>query len=1212
MAKTTRTTICLPRLRHLILAIVLCFSATQLMAQTEKKISLKVNNAPLSQVLTKIEDLSGCKVSFTYDEVQQYRVSVNMKNQPVSAVMQQVLKDTPLEYTVKGKFITVFKGSKLFRPQASPTSGASARTVKGTVRDADGEPLIGVTVQVEGTNKGTVTDYDGNFVLEGVEEGEMLTYSYVGKRPLKRHASYKPVVIILEDESALLDDVVVTGYQTISRERAAGSYNIVRGEEVDRHFLSTNSVIDGLEGKVTGLSINRNEHQDRYLIRGTTSINSERAPLFVVDGIPMEASLVEEMISSKDIANITILKDATAASIWGAQAANGVVVISTKKGEYDSKVRVNYGASITSYGKPDYDYYGFMDNQTFMKNAQEMFDIYSDTYSYATIQKSASGATANSCAHTSAPVIWPHERLMYQYKNGEITQDQRDAGLSALMVQEGRSQYEDLFMSNKFFTQHHVNVSGGNQKSKYYLSLDYKGDQGTYKDWNNRININAYQDYQIAKWLKWDVTINATYLNKKAHLSPFSESGGTTLGGRMFSEDAYNEFTGSFAEFSYTNLPYQIFRNNDGWIDQSPYVLSDEKRAMAEEATGIDLTFHPVDDFYKSVNNTNSTNLRLNTGLTANLLKGLRYEGRFHFSRINSKTETFRPQDTYYVRYEKTLLFNTSTGSFRTPTSGGNFGLHQAVTTDWTLRNQLVYDQEYEEGTHQITGLIGTEIRSYKTTAYNNSIRGYNMQTMQAEQYDQYALSSGFISPVTIGSYASVIYRDYEQSETAKKYFSLYANASYTYLSRYVLNTSLRMDQSNLFGSDPSNQYKPIWSIGAAWKISEESFMKGIDWVNELRLRASYGFAGNSPLPGTGGKYDILSATTDSRYPGPGYNIVTPANKKLTWEKTRTINLGSDTSLLNNRIRMSFDYYNKYTTDLIGTLMLNPTTGWLSTIGNVGELSNRGVELSINIHNIRSKSFNWHTELNLSYNKNRIEKQEVEKAYTLATDMLSAAYIQDYPVGALFSYRYAGLDERGFPQAYDKEGNIVQGANINSLTNEDVVYSGTTIPTVTGGLSNTFSYKNLELSFMMSYSFGNKMRKDADLFIGRVGSGLKKETDQRWRQPGDELTTDVPAYIAIRNSDYVSNAFLYADTRILDASYIKLRDISLTYTLPQRFVRRIHVNNIQITGQVGNLFIIPFNSEGIDPEYFNLRYPSYYSRSEKYGQSFSLALNISF
>ena len=147
---------------------------------------------------------------------------------------------------------------------------------------------------------------------------------------------------------------------------------------------------------------------------------------------------------------------------------------------------------------------------------------------------------------------------------------------------------------------------------------------------------------------------------------------------------------------------------------------------------------------------------------------------------------------------------------------------------------------------------------------------------------------------------------------------------------------------------------------------------------------------------------------------------------------------------------------------------------------------------------------------------------------------------------------------------------------------------------------------------MMSYSFGNKMRKDADLFIGRVGSGLKKETDQRWRQPGDELTTDVPAYIAIRNSDYVSNAFLYADTRILDASYIKLRDISLTYTLPQRFVRRIHVNNIQITGQVGNLFIIPFNSEGIDPEYFNLRYPSYYSRSEKYGQSFSLALNISF
>jgi TonB-dependent SusC/RagA subfamily outer membrane receptor len=335
----------------------------------------------------------------------------------------------------------------------------------------------------------------------------------------------------------------------------------------------------------------------------------------------MESSVVEEMVNSNDIANITVLKDATAASIWGSQAANGVIVITTKKGNNNSRVKVSYNGSITSFGYPDYDYYDYMDGETFMKNAQEMFDVYSDTFPYETVKMSTSGASATGCYHSQTPVIWPHERLMYQYKNGDITKEQRDAGLAQLIANDGRAQFEDAFMSNTFFTQHNVNVSGGNEKSRYYLSLGYKGDQGSYKDWNNRININAYQDYQIAKWLKWDVTINATFSNKHAHLNPFAEWRTSGMGERWFSEDSYNEFASAIEDFMYTNLPYHQLRDANGWIDQSPYVMSLEQRNAAEATTGVDLIFYLVNDFYRAGNNTISTYLRFNTCRTVKRFK---------------------------------------------------------------------------------------------------------------------------------------------------------------------------------------------------------------------------------------------------------------------------------------------------------------------------------------------------------------------------------------------------------------------------------------------------------------------------------------------------------------------------------------------------------------------------------------------------------------
>lgn len=1177
----------------LVCAVMIAFSAYA------QQININVKRATLESVLKTITQQTGYRFTYTDAIDAKKEVSANASNVAPLEFFKTFFAKNGISYKVSGKIVSL-------SPQKAASSNTGKHIVKGKVTDENGETIPGAAVKNVTTNAITVSEMDGQYTI-AASEGDQLQFSAIGMEDFTVTVGKSDVInAVLPLDIVALDDVVVTGYQTISKERSAGSFNIIKGDDLAIKAINTNSVVDGLEGLTTGLNISRNYGADKYLIRGTTSINSNRSPLFVVDGVPLEESLVEEMISNTDINSITVLKDATAASIWGSQAANGVIVITTKRGRNNQKVQISYNGSFTYYGKPDYDYYNYMDSKTFIKNALEMFDEYKATYPYATVQQRYTGANHNLSYNSSnSPVIWPHEDAMYRHANGLISQEERDSILNTLIGQNGQEQYEKYFMSDRMFTQHNVSLKGGGNKHTYFVSLNYKGDQGIVKDWTNRFTINAYQDFQLASWLKWDITLNANWSEKNGKLNPWYSNPNRT-------DEDYHNLTNGYSGARYYNLPYNIFIDENGnEIDQSQMILYSNKRDEVSALTGVDMGFYPLQDFNNSSLKTTSSNVRINTGLTINLLKGLRYEGRFQYSKINAKEESFRHSNSYLVREERVMTFNTATSEMRVPNTGGNYYLNNAVTTDWTVRNQMIYDSAFNNSKHQLTALVGTELRAYKATGYSDLLRGYNIQTMQSQDYDIFALSSA-ISPNPFGiSYMSVNSSPYNQTETSLKYFSLYANAAYTYNKKYTLNASVRMDQSNLFGSDPSTQYKPIWSVGAAWRISEEEFLKDANFLNSLTLRASFGYAGNSPRPGTGGKYDILQATSNVRFETPGYNIITPANDMLTWEKTRTVNIGFDAQFINNAIGLSFDYYNKYTSDLIGIVNLNPTSGWLSTIGNLGELSNKGIEVSLTTNNIRSKNFNWQTILTMSHNKNKIEKLDRESPLEYASQMVGASHIEGYPMGAMFSYKYAGLDSDGKPQAYDKDGNIVKGYDTNYLTKDDVIYSGSSVPKFYGGLTNRMSFKNLEISFMFVYNFGAKMRKDGIQYYGRSGVNLINEFDKRWRTAGDENFTDIPRYTVNRDQTLNESIYQYADTRVLDASYIKLRDISLSYSLPQTICNKVKVEGIKITASAGNLFLIPFNRENIDPEayYFG---GSYSARREKFGPSYSFGLNINF
>ena len=1175
-----------------ILMSILFFRNLQVVAQGNL-VTATCNNTLLTTALYYIEKQSGYyKVNYNSNELRNMKTSANIKNKLAPEAVKELIKNLPLTFTIKGRIITIVKSKNA--TTTAPQGQSTKIRISGQLMDSEGMPLIGAVVKEQGTTHACVTDYDGKFSLDEVDKNAMIEYSYVGMETFRRKASVSPVKIFMQSNQRQLKEVIVNGYQTLSRERSAGSYDVVKAADFSEKANLTGDILSGLEGLTTGIAVNNSMGADKFTVRGITSINSNRSPLFVLDGVPLESSQIESLVNSNDIESVTLLKDATAASIWGSQAANGVVVITTKNGQKATRLRISYNGSFTYTGKPDYGYQNLMDGRTFMDNAQEMFDAYCSVYTYDNAKNAVNGLQTGYVN----PVIMPHERIMYQYANGEITAEQKQAALQKLIKQDGHKSYEDNLMSNKFMTRHSVAFTGGGNKSDFYLSLNYTGNQGISKDWTNLFGVTAKHTLYFSDKVKWDITLNASYSNASAHLSPWKDYG--TDGLLSF----YTERN---------NLPYAVLADENGnLIDWSEYVTSVENRDKVEDLSGVDLTFHPTEDFQNSSSKSQNTNMRLNTGLTVNILKGLKYEGRLQYSHFHSTVENYYPGSTWRVREELLCSTPRTTLQPALPKSGGYFYANNGNTSDWTVRNQLSYTVSSVDEKHYLTAMLGTEVREYKNGSFNNFLRGYDLQTMKYTPYDDYNLNR--VNNGLLGNSINAFTKTYyTQTELKRRYFSLYGNMAYTFRNCYTINGSIRMDQSNLFGSDPGTQYKPIWSIGGVWKMSEENFMKNFKWLDRCNLRMTYGFAGNSPQAGQGGKYDILTATSSSFFERPGYTITSPANGKITWEKTRTWNLGFDVAALHNRIALSFDFYNKKTTNLISDMLLNPFVGWASTVGNVGELSNKGFEFSVNTLIVKTSNFSWKTALTLTHNVNKIVKLDVATPYTASTlATISFMNVEGYPINSLFSYRYAGLNEIGEPQAYNKNGEIVAGVESRGLSADDVVYSGTTIPKFYGGLTNRFRYKDWELSFLLIYNFGAKMRKQCETMeYGRPTSNLLNDYNNRWRKAGDEQYTNIPGWSATKNATANYNLFYFSDANILDASFIKLRDLTIAYNFRPQWCQKVSAQSISVKFMIGNLFYWAANKEGIDPEYYN---PTTYinSRQEKFGPSYAFDFNVTF
>jgi TonB-linked SusC/RagA family outer membrane protein len=1160
-------------------AILLTFFAVHALAKTEAQtITYSGTNVPLKQILSVVKKQTGYLAVYNAAQVEATKpVTVNAKDEPLAKFLGEILTGQGLEFSIENKTIVISPKGKKSAPITEGVNPGltlaadSLLNVHGKVVNEKGEPVAGVTVTLKGTKKATATDDKGEFALKAVDENGTLVFTSVNMETFEVKVNNKSSFeLTLKAKTTALEEVTVqvnTGYQSISRERSAGSFSKPNMELMQNRSTSMN-VLQRLDGLVPGLTINSAPGTDAVLIRGLNSVKANRSPLFVVDGISMNDI---SSINPQDVADITVLKDATAASIWGSRASNGVVVITTKKGGNSEKIKVNYDGFLSFQGKPDLHYLPVLSSPQFIQAAKDIFDPITNPW-----------GTVTAYVNTGSTGLPPHDVILYNQYRGIISPAQGAKSLDSLSSLNNVDQIGDLWYRNASLMNHTISLSGGGKIHSFYGSLAYTNTQSNRPGEENKsYKVNLRQDFNISKWLQayliTDLTSTNTFAPRNININ--------------------NRF-----------LPYQLFKDGSGNNLSMPYMgyLSDSTRMAFENRSRISLDYNPLNEYNLGYTKSGAFQSRMIGGFTAKLFSGLRFEGTYGYINGTNKTSSFNDQNSYLVRSElvqfTVAATPAATPAYYLPTTGGRYSVTNLSQTNWTVRNQLVYDYAWQNRKHQLVAIAGQEAQEQLAITNQSTVRGYNEMLQTYSAVDYATLNSPGVSNAVMPNYVSgrsTLGTDFfTKTEAQTRFTSYYANAAYTFNRKYSLNGSWRIDQSNLFGLDKSAQNKPVWSVGARWAISDEKFMKEISWLNRLALRGTYGITGNSPSPGSASSYDILSPLSTNLFPnGLGLQIATPGNTKLTWESTKTINIGLDFSVLRNRLNGSIDLYSKKTDNLIGNLAVNNFTGFSTITGNFGNLQNNGIEFSLSSLNIQSKNFAWQTILTCSFNKNLITQLNTASPITTGQLKIAQQYLTGYSAYAIFAYPYAGLDTLGDPMIHLINKTVTKAKNV--ATPDDVAYMGTYQPVWNGGVSNIFTYRNFSLGINIIYNLGHVMRRDVNTFYtGRLVSGpgllvftagnTNAEFADRWKKPGDEASTLIPSYVSNsslsttrRETDY----YVKGDVNVESASFVKIRDITLSYSLPKNLLNRIKTENISFRLQVSNVMLWKANKNGIDPEF---------------------------
>ncbi|VEJ19871.1 SusC/RagA family TonB-linked outer membrane protein [Capnocytophaga canimorsus] len=1073
--------------------------------------------------------------------------------------------------------------------------------IKGTVTDAKGEPLLGATVILKERNVGVTTDMEGKFTIRG-EQGQTLEVSYVGFQMKKVKITSNNLKITLQEETEQLGEVVVTGYQKIKSRVFTGASASVKMNEIKMDGVADVSRM--LEGRVAGLSIQNVTgtfgSAPRINIRGGASIIGNVQPLWVIDGAVYEdlvslsldqlvsgdaVTLISSAIAglnATDIQDIQVLKDASATSVYGARALNGVIVITTKSGKRDTPNRITYSYEQSFRQIPSYADFDLLNSQETMSVYQELANK-----GYFGLRDALYGRRSG---------------IYYQWYKGISTINPNTGTYYYENTEEGKRaffkerEYTNTDWFNHLFTlnpiqNHTITFSGGGKNTTTYASIGFYNDGGwTITDNVQRITANLKNTFYINDKFKTTLSAQGNMRQQKAP-GTFTQRKNTTIG--SFERDfdinpfSYALSTSRTLRPRGSNGELEYYRNN--W---APFNILNEYQNNYLNINLLDFKIQ------------GEASYKFNNDLEATVLLSTRqaFTATSHFIKEGSNVvQAFRANETPWVAQQNIYLIKDKDNPLLQPkvglTHGGIFNKTETTLKSYQARFALDYNKQL--GEHDIKGFGFAEIRSADRSV--NPFQGYGIQYDKGNQiFTNPLIFQKLLNEGT--DYFSLLER-YERGVT----FSL--SGTYGYQGKYIFNTVLNYEGSNTAGRNSRSQWLPTWNIGGKWNIDQESFMKDQNYFSTLAFRASYGLTA---------KMNEQAINSNAVYKNQILNrfrfedrenalrILHLENRDLTWEKMYELNIGIDAGFFNNRLNATIDVYQRNSFDLIDLIRTSGVGGQYYKYANFGDMRTRGVELALNSKNILTDDFKWTTNFTISY-----MNQEITRLLNTPNtfDMVAGAgrgNIVGFPKGSLFSFNYQGLNSYGLPtfdfglyplnnRAY---GNIAGADFLDAQYSKTyLIYHGSIEPNVNSGLSNTFQYKNWELSFFITAQAGNKIRLNpsfdpafADLNV------FSTEYYNRWIAPGDEWRTEVPALpsqdlirlIGEENIERAYNTYNYSQNRVADGSFVRMKNISLGYNVPEHYAKKFGLSTINVRGQVTNPFLIYSDKrlKGQDPEYY--------------------------
>lgn len=1057
-------------------------------------------------------------------------------------------------------------------------------SVSGKVTDVTNHPLEGAAVVVKNDNillsMGTLTDIKGEFRISA-KAGEVIRISYLGmkSREFTVSAEQPFLKVHLEPEIITLSstDVVATGYQNLHKEQTTSAYTKIRTDQLNRQLNRT--VQEAIEGQIAGVRFTKDPFTGKEvpILRGvgTFSGNVGYSPLVVIDDIPTDTPL--EDINPKDIESVTVLKDAAATAIYGVRAANGVIVIVTKKG-LQNGLRINVHTDL---------FYTFKPNMSRMRYASTSDLIDLETAFYQSKLADSNGNVDDLFA--SYGEIGGRQTVRYYSPLFQLYRDQAKGKLSQQEVNSTLNEWRnrDYLRDFKRYVwqpiiskRYNISVESGNNRSQNYASLQYEDtDERIVTEKTRALNLYLKNTYQLTPWLKSTIGVNGRYTAVDA-----------------VAEQVRNLYTDYLKQPRYTRLlgtnPYAGFN-----------LAAPINGHILEQIAGNDAfrpySFNLLESIAQEHQKQYNLSLRPFANLQVSIIKGLQYQSYFQYELNTHNSETFFGKDTYYMRLRHNQLVkqDATTQKFSSELpEGGYYEQEKGQTQHYTFRQQLDFNRTFAEA-HNVTALLGFEMRQHYTPRNTKEMQyGYDEQTLSFPTLNWKDLYNPGVTTYLYGRQSLSLSRN-QQSETKHRFISFYSTLGYSYRQKYNLTGSVRVDQADMFGADPKYKYRPLWSVGGSWNLHREDFFYG-NVVNLLKLRLTYGVSGNVDQTTTPFLRGRLLTDVRGAYPSQQYlqfNDTDLPNPKLRWEKTETTNLGIDFGMW-YWLSGSIDLYRRYSSDLLVLTELDPTVGAQRRLINNGALLNKGIEVSLNATRELANDLQLTVRTTFAYNKNTIEKvsSKPTNAVEYARNPLRY-YKQGDDFNSLYAYRYKETTN-GYPIYLDENGNpnTTFDANgvptIKDIKSEDaLVRLGTMNPTFNGALSLQLRYKAFELGTMFIYAGGHKLRKDT--YSINQENETHRDITQRWTatNPTDmpRMSFDYPATLR-RTANTVNTLWQLGDNHVVNADYIKWRNVLFSCYIPKNICEKLRLQEAKITAQLNNLITWCAAGDDIDPETYLL------------------------